>query len=108
MIMTMERPIAPVAASAAAAPSLVTAARGQNPGSPNTRMSGLARAAKTPFEVELYSGTAHGFSQPKNKALRPKTGNFVILIPLLPFLRRELTCVINALAANSRRPVIGN
>ena len=26
------------------------------------------KAAKTPFEVELYSGTAHGFSQPKNKA----------------------------------------
>jgi dienelactone hydrolase len=26
------------------------------------------RAAKMPFEVELYSGTAHGFSQPKNKA----------------------------------------
>jgi dienelactone hydrolase len=26
------------------------------------------RAAKVPFEVELYSGTAHGFSRPKNKA----------------------------------------
>jgi dienelactone hydrolase len=26
------------------------------------------KAAKTPFEVELYSGTAHGFSQPKDKA----------------------------------------
>jgi dienelactone hydrolase len=26
------------------------------------------KAARTPFEVELYSGTAHGFSQPKNKA----------------------------------------
>jgi dienelactone hydrolase len=26
------------------------------------------KAAKTPFEVEMYSGTAHGFSQPKNKA----------------------------------------
>jgi dienelactone hydrolase len=26
------------------------------------------KAAKTPFEVELYSGTAHGFSEPKNKA----------------------------------------
>jgi dienelactone hydrolase len=26
------------------------------------------RAAKTPFEVEIYSGTAHGFSDPKNKA----------------------------------------
>jgi dienelactone hydrolase len=26
------------------------------------------RAAKVPFEVELYSGTAHGFSKPKNKA----------------------------------------
>jgi dienelactone hydrolase len=26
------------------------------------------KAAKRPFEVELYSGTAHGFSQPKNKA----------------------------------------
>ena len=26
------------------------------------------KAAKTPFEVELYSGTAHGFSRPKNKA----------------------------------------
>jgi dienelactone hydrolase len=26
------------------------------------------KAAKLPFEVELYSGTAHGFSQPKNKA----------------------------------------
>jgi dienelactone hydrolase len=26
------------------------------------------KGAKTPFEVELYSGTAHGFSQPKNKA----------------------------------------
>ena len=26
------------------------------------------RAAKKPFEVELYSGTAHGFSRPKNKA----------------------------------------
>jgi dienelactone hydrolase len=26
------------------------------------------KAAKAPFEVEMYSGTAHGFSQPKNKA----------------------------------------
>jgi dienelactone hydrolase len=26
------------------------------------------RAAKVPFEVELYSGTAHGFSRPKNKS----------------------------------------
>jgi dienelactone hydrolase len=26
------------------------------------------RAAKVPFEVELYGGTAHGFSKPKNKA----------------------------------------
>jgi dienelactone hydrolase len=26
------------------------------------------RAAKAPFEVELYSGTAHDFSHPKNKA----------------------------------------
>jgi dienelactone hydrolase len=26
------------------------------------------KAAKAPFEVELYSGTAHGFSEPKNKA----------------------------------------
>jgi len=26
------------------------------------------KGARTPFEVELYSGTAHGFSQPKNKA----------------------------------------
>ena len=26
------------------------------------------KGAKTPFEVELYSGTAHGFSSPKNKA----------------------------------------
>jgi dienelactone hydrolase len=26
------------------------------------------KAAKTPFEVEMYSGTAHGFSPPKNKA----------------------------------------
>ena len=26
------------------------------------------RGAKVPFEVELYSGTAHGFSRPKNKA----------------------------------------
>jgi dienelactone hydrolase len=26
------------------------------------------KAANVPFEVELYSGTAHGFSRPKNKA----------------------------------------
>jgi dienelactone hydrolase len=26
------------------------------------------KGAKVPFEVELYSGTAHGFSRPKNKA----------------------------------------
>ena len=26
------------------------------------------KAAKLPFEVEMYSGTAHGFSQPKNKS----------------------------------------
>ena len=26
------------------------------------------RAAKTPFQLEVYSGTAHGFSAPKNKA----------------------------------------
>ena len=26
------------------------------------------RTAKAPFEVELYSGTAHGFSRPKDKA----------------------------------------
>jgi dienelactone hydrolase len=26
------------------------------------------RGAKVPFEVELYSGTKHGFSRPKNKA----------------------------------------
>ena len=26
------------------------------------------KGAKVPFEVELYGGTAHGFSQPKNKA----------------------------------------
>ena len=26
------------------------------------------RGAKVPFQVELYSGTAHGFSRPKNKA----------------------------------------
>jgi len=25
------------------------------------------RAAKVPFEFELYSGTGHGFSNPKNK-----------------------------------------
>ena len=28
----------------------------------------LCGELKTPFEVELYSGTAHGFSQPKDKA----------------------------------------
>jgi dipeptidyl aminopeptidase/acylaminoacyl peptidase len=33
----------------------------------NKIMSDL-RAAKVEFEVELYSGTAHGFSTPKNKA----------------------------------------
>jgi len=26
------------------------------------------RAAKVPFQYEVYSGTAHGFSDPKNKA----------------------------------------
>jgi dienelactone hydrolase len=26
------------------------------------------RAAKVPFQLEVYSGTAHGFSAPKNKA----------------------------------------
>jgi dienelactone hydrolase len=26
------------------------------------------RAAKTPFQLEVYSGTDHGFSTPKNKA----------------------------------------
>jgi dienelactone hydrolase len=26
------------------------------------------RAAKVPFQLEVYSGTAHGFSTPKNQA----------------------------------------
>jgi dienelactone hydrolase len=26
------------------------------------------RAAKVPFQLEVYSGTGHGFSKPKNKA----------------------------------------
>jgi dienelactone hydrolase len=26
------------------------------------------RAAKAPFQLEVYSGTAHGFSSPQNKA----------------------------------------
>jgi len=26
------------------------------------------RGAKVPFQLEVYSGTAHGFSSPKNKA----------------------------------------
>ena len=26
------------------------------------------RAAKVPFQLEVYSGTGHGFSDPKNKA----------------------------------------
>ena len=36
-----------------------------------TTVSGVIqdlRAAKVPFEFELYSGTGHGFSNPKNKA----------------------------------------
>jgi len=32
------------------------------------KVIGELRAAKLPFELELYSGTGHGFSTPKNKA----------------------------------------
>lgn len=32
------------------------------------KVLGELRAAKVPFEMQLYSGTAHGFSKPKNKA----------------------------------------
>jgi dienelactone hydrolase len=32
------------------------------------KVLGELRAAKVPFEMQLYSGTAHGFSTPKNKA----------------------------------------
>jgi dienelactone hydrolase len=31
------------------------------------KIIGALRAAKVPFQYELYSGTAHGFSTPKNK-----------------------------------------
>jgi dienelactone hydrolase len=40
-------------------------------GYPLTVVTGVVnelRTAKVPFELEVYSGTAHGFSNPKNKA----------------------------------------
>jgi dienelactone hydrolase len=33
-----------------------------------TKVVDELRGAKTPFQLELYSGTGHGFSSPKNKA----------------------------------------
>jgi dienelactone hydrolase len=43
----------------------------EDPGYPLTTVDKVVqelRAAKTPFHYEIYSGTAHGFSTPKNKA----------------------------------------
>ncbi len=42
----------------------------EDPGYPLTTINGVVdelRAAKVRFQVEVYSGTAHGFSTPKNK-----------------------------------------
>jgi dienelactone hydrolase len=43
----------------------------EDPGFPLTKVSTVVdalRGAKVPFELEVYSGTGHGFSTPKNKA----------------------------------------
>ena len=42
----------------------------EDPNYPRETDKALAelRAAKVPFEMQLYSGTKHGFSEPKNKA----------------------------------------
>ena len=42
----------------------------EDQGYPLTTVNGVLdelRAAKVPFELEVYSGTGHGFSAPKNK-----------------------------------------
>jgi dienelactone hydrolase len=42
----------------------------EDPGYPLTTVAKVVdelRGAKVPFELEVYSGTAHGFSTPKNK-----------------------------------------
>jgi dienelactone hydrolase len=43
----------------------------EDQGYPLTTVNGVVdelRAAKVPFQLEVYSGTGHGFSSPKNKA----------------------------------------
>jgi dienelactone hydrolase len=43
----------------------------EDQGFPLTTVNGVVdelRAAKVPFQLEVYSGTGHGFSTPKNKA----------------------------------------
>ncbi len=43
----------------------------EDQGYPLTTVNGVVeelRAAKVPFQLEVYSGTGHGFSTPKNKA----------------------------------------
>ena len=44
---------------------------GEDQSYPLTTIYGVVeelRAAKVPFQLEVYSGTGHGFSTPKNKA----------------------------------------